>query len=130
MAFDRWAIFYADGSVVEGGGEDDEIVEVTFRVNKKWLEAPNDGIQAVIQENPYSCRYVWRGQDHYFQMSGGEVHMADDIGPYLREHLKGMMKFGLCINREEHEAIQAKVNAYTKIPRDGCERQKRPEQED
>ena len=58
----RFAIFYANGDIVEGGGPDDETVEIKFEVSKKWLEAPNDEVQAVVVENPYSCRYVWRGR--------------------------------------------------------------------
>lgn len=125
MAFEPFAIFYADGSVVEGGGSDDEVVEVTFRVSKKWLEAPNDGIQAVIVRNPYTCRYVWSGQDHYFMLDGGEIHMADDIGPYQRVHLKGMVKYGLCLNTEDYAKVTQIVKAYDKIPRE-CDREPKP----
>lgn len=121
-----FAILYGDGSIVEGGDETDQEVEVTFKVSKKWLEAPNDNVQAVIVRNPYSCRYVWRGQDHYFMLNGGEIHSADDIGAYLRCHLKGMMKFGLCLNTEEYAELQKKVKAYKKIPRE-CEREKKPD---
>lgn len=121
-----FAIFYADGSVVEGGGDDDQVVEVTFRVSKQWLDAPNDGIQAVIVRNPYTCRYVWRGHDHYFMLSGGEIHAADDIGPYQRQHLKGMLKYGLCVNTEEFAEVAKKVKAYNRIPRD-CNREPKPD---
>lgn len=126
MAFEPFAIFYADGSVVEGGGPDDELVNITFKVSKKWLEAPNDGVQAVVVRNPYTCRYVWRGHDHYFQMDGGEIHSADDIGAYLRMHLKGMMKFGLCMNTEEFAEVAKAVKAYQGIPRE-CDREERPD---
>jgi hypothetical protein len=121
-----FAIFYHDGSIVEGGDETDEEVEITFKVSKKWLEAPNDGLQAVIVKNPYSCRYVWRGHDHYFMLPGGEIHSADDIGAYLRMYLKGMMKFGLCLNTEDYAKLHQKIKAYNKIPRE-CNREKRPE---
>ena len=130
MAFDKFAIFYSNGDIIEGGDEDDEVVEVTIRTTRKWLEAPNDGVQAVVVYNPYSCRYVWRDQDHYFMLDGGEIHAADDIGPYLREHLKGLMKFGLCVNREEWEEVYRKVKAYNGIPRDCGERRPRPDDED
>ena len=126
MAFEPFAIVYSDGSIVEGGGDDDEIVELTFKVSRKWLEAPNDGVQAVIVKNPYSCRYVWRGHDHYFQMDGGEIHAADDIGPYHRMHLQGMMKFGLCMNTEDFAEVAKIIKAYDKIPRE-CEREERPD---
>lgn len=123
----KFAIFYDDGAVVEGGGEDDEMVEVTFRVSKKWLEAPNDGIQAVVVENPYSCRYVWRGHDHYFMLPEEfEIHAADDIGPYHRKHLKGMMKYGLCVGTRQFEELHEKIKNYDKIPRE-CDREKRPD---
>lgn len=126
MAFEPFAIFYADGSVVEGGDESDELVELTYKVSKKWLEAPNDGEQAVVVRNPYTCRYVWRGHDHYFQMDGGEIHAADDIGAYLRMHLQGMMKFGLCMNTEDFAEIAKAVKAYDKIPRE-CQRDEKPD---
>lgn len=125
MAFEPFAIFYSDGSVVEGGGEDDEVVEVTFKVSKQWLEAPNDGVQAVIVRNPYTCRYVWSGQDHYFMLSGGEIHMADDIGPYHRMYLKGMMKYGLCLNTEDFADLAKQIKAYDQIPRE-CKREAKP----
>lgn len=120
-----FAIFYDDGSIVEGGGDDDEIIEVTLRVSKKWCAAPVDGIQAVVVRNPYSCRYVWRGLDHYFMLSGGEIHGADSIGAYLRKHLKGVMKFGLCLNTEEYAEVAKRVKSYTKIPRE-CDREEKP----
>jgi len=126
MAFEPFAIFYDDGTIVEGGGDDDELVDITFKVSKKWLEAPNDGVQAVIVRNPYTCRYVWRGHDHYFQMNGGEIHAADDIGAYLRKHLKGMMKFGLCMNTEDFAEIAKSIKAYDKISRE-CEREEKPD---
>jgi len=126
MAFEPFAIFYADGSVVEGGGADDEVVELTFKVSKQWLEAPNDGIQAVIVRNPHTCRYVWTGQDHYFMLDGGEIHMADDIGPYQRMHLQGMVKYGLCLNTEKYAEVAKAVKAYDKIPRD-CKREPKPQ---
>lgn len=126
MAFEPFAIFYDDGSVVEGGDDTDELVEITFKVSKKWLEAPNDGVQAIVVRNPYTCRYVWRGHDHYFTLDGGELHAADDIGAYLRKHLKGMMKFGLCMNTEEYAELAKKVKAYDKIPRE-CEREEKPD---
>ena len=125
MAFEPFAIFYDDGSVVEGGGPDDEVVELTFKVSKKWLEAPNDGIQAVVVRNPFTCRYVWEGEDHYFMLDGGEIHCADDIGPYHRKHLKGMVKYGLCLNTEDYTEMVKKVKAYDKIPRE-CERAPKP----
>ena len=125
MAFEPFAIIYSDGSIVEGGGPDDEVVEVTFKVSKQWLEAPNDGIQAVVVKNPYSCRYVWSGQDHYFSLDGGEIHAADDIGAYHRKHLKGMMKFGLCLNTEQFAEVAKVVKAYKGISRE-CQREPRP----
>lgn len=125
MAFEPFAIFYEDGTVVEGGGPDDEVVEITFKVSKQWIEAPCDGVQAVVVRNPFTCRYVWTGQDHYFQLDGGEIHMADDIGPYHRKHLQGMMKYGLCLNTEDFAQVAKTVKAYDRIPRE-CSREPKP----
>ena len=114
----KFAIFYEDGSVVDGGGEDDEEVELTFKVSKKWLEAPNDGIQAVIEENPITCRYVWRDEDYFYSLPHGfDLCATSDLGSYLRVHLKGMIKFGTCTTEKNFEAIFSKIKSYDRIPR-------------
>lgn len=119
----RFAIFYENGSIVEGGGEDDETVDVTFTVSKKWLEAPNDGIQAVIEENPYTCRYVWRDADYYYMLpQSQELCCTNDLGSYLRIHLQGVIKFGTCTTSRNLAEIFQRVKAYDRIPRK-CQKQ-------
>ena len=114
----KFAIFYENGDIVEGGGEDDEVVEITFRVSRKWIEAPNDGIQAVVEENPFTCRYVWRDSDYYYTLPvGHDICCTDDLGSYLRVHLKGMIKFGTCTTQDNLAEVFSKVKQYTRIPR-------------
>lgn len=114
----RFAIFYENGSVVEGGGEDDEVVELTFKVSKKWLEAPNDGIEAVVEENPFTCRYVWRDDDYFYSLpEGHDLCSTSDLGSYLRIHLKGMIKFGTCTTASNIAEIFKRVKHYDRIPR-------------
>ena len=122
----KFAIFYEDGSVVEGGGEDDEYEEITIRVSKKWLQAPNDGIQAVIEENPYTCRYVWKNEDYYYMLPEGHtICCTSDLGSYLRVHLKGLIKFGTCTTDENLQAIFKKIYWYDRIPRK-CQQKENP----
>ena len=114
----KFAIFYEDGSIVEGGGDDDEVVELTFKVSKKWLDAPVDGVQAVIEENPYTCRYVWRDDDYYYTLPQDHtLCCTSDLGSYLRIHLKGMVKFGTCTMAENLNRIFAEIYRYDRIPR-------------
>ena len=114
----KFAIFYEDGSIVEGGGDDDEEIELTFKVSKKWLEAPADGVQAIIEENPYTCRYVWRDDDYCYALpEGNTLCCTSDLGSYLRVHLKGMIKFGTCTTAENLNEIFRNVYRYDRIPR-------------
>jgi len=123
----KFAIFYANGDIVEGGGEEDELVEITFKISKKWLDAPNDEVQAVVVENPYSCRYVWRGQDYFFVLPvEHEVHAADDIQPFLRKYMKGIVKSGVCLGSKAWAEFWVNVRNYKGIPRT-CERIPRPD---
>ncbi len=125
----KFAIFYANGDIVEGGGEDDELVDIHFKVSKKWLDAPNDEVQAVVVENPYSCRYVWRGQDYFFVLPvEHEVHAADDIQPFLRKYMQGIVKSGVCLGTKQWEEFWVNVKNYTGIPTT-CERTLRPDDE-
>lgn len=121
----RYAIFYGDGSVVEGGGEDDEWVEVRLRIPKTWRDAPPDNVQAVICENPYSSRYVWRGTDFYYWVPDGEASCADSIGEFMRGYLP-LIKFGLCLPEADYSDLVAKLKQYTGIPIDGP-RQEKPD---
>ena len=114
----KYAIFYGDGEIVEGGGDDDEWVDVTLRIPRKWRDAPAVKVQAVIVENPYTSRYVWRHSDHYYWVPSGEVCSTDVIGEYLRGYVPAI-KFGLCLTQEEHDELARKLRDYQRIPRNG-----------
>lgn len=120
----KFAIFYEDGSIIEGGND---LIEITFKISKAWLEAPNDGVQAIVVEREDVCRGVWRDKDYYLMLSGGTIYAPEDLGPYLRKHLKGMVKFGLCLNDEEYKSVMQKVKKYTKISR-VCDRKPKPDE--
>ena len=113
MATPRFAVYYADGSVVEGGGPDDELVEVTIRVSRDWLAAPADRVLGVVVEKDPAIRAhvndtrsVLRGVEKdnaenlygvewYYPTEGGEYGFADDLGAWLR-------KLGHVVKRGEY----------------------------
>jgi hypothetical protein len=112
-------IFYSDGSLIECGFEDDEEIEVVFKfkVSKKYFNAPIDGLQAIVQQDNIRCRHTLRGQDHYFVLPSGMVHSSDNLAPFLNEHLKGIVKFGVCLDDDEYREVLQKVKAYNRISR-------------
>jgi hypothetical protein len=125
----KFAIFYTDGTVIEGGGEDDETITLEFTVSKKWLNAPDHGIQAVVVEQPFTCRSVYGASPYYIQLpieynGGGEIYPPEngDLGPYFHNYLQGMVKFGQMVSNEKWQEIHDKVKKYKGIPRD-CDRQ-------
>lgn len=117
------ALFYKDKSVIECGFDDDEEVEVhlTFKVSKKYLEAPVHGLQAIVQSDPIRCRHVLRGEDHFYSLPAGMIHAADNLTPFLVEYLQGIVKFGVCLSDDEYRDVMARVKSYTRIPRN-CKR--------
>lgn len=122
----KYAIFYGDGSIVEGGGEDDEMVDVVFKVPKKWLKAPNEDVQAVLEQNPITCRYMWQGEDYFYPVKEGtDFCHTSDMGAFLRTQMKGIIKFGACTTAENFTNIMRVINKYDRIPK-VCERQKNP----
>lgn len=67
-----WAIFYADGSALEGQTLSD------------WIDAPVDGVLAVVQASEYTSRVVWRGKDFYYaEPDQGDVCATDDLSSFL-----------------------------------------------
>jgi len=109
----KFIIVYEDGNTVAGGGDDDEEVTLTFTMSKKWLEAPVDGVQVVKYQSDEGKWKYWHGVDHYMMLPGGfEIYAHNDLGPYIRKHLEGMVKYGLCISREDYEAYVKKVKDY------------------
>lgn len=124
----RFAIYYADGSVVEGGGPTDETVAVTLRVSRDWLRAKSTGVLAVICEDPYTSRVVQRGADHYFPLEHGQYGFADDLKPWLFGKLEGVIKLGEYVSSETMAAMWRWAKSYVRIPRDG-DRKPHPWQE-
>lgn len=118
MATPRFAIYYADGAVHEGGGPDDELVDVAIRVSRDWLEAPASRVLGVIVENPLTGRVVLRSGEFYYPTEDGEYGFADDLGAWTR-------KFGGAVKRGEYVSTRIIMKmwtwakAYTRIPRDG-----------
>lgn len=112
----RFAIYYADGSVVEGGGEDDELVDITLRVSRDWLAAPADRVLGVIVEHPQTSRVVLRGGEFFYPVEGGEYGFADDIGAWLRK-LGGAVKRGEYVSTEGMARMWAWAKSYIRIPK-------------
>lgn len=123
----RFAIYYADGTVHEGGGEEDELVDVTIRVSRDWLEAPSDRVLGVIVEKPH--RQVLRatrkenaadrelfGVEWYYPTEDGEFGFADDLGAWLRK-LGGAVKRGEYVSSERMAAFWEWAKGYGRIPR-------------
>ena len=95
----RCKIFYTNGDTVECGGDDDEVVTLTF--SKKWLEAPSDGITHIISDNGDTGRLTLADNEYYYQMplnfhGKGDIGQSNKIGPYLRQltDVGGIVKFG------------------------------------
>jgi hypothetical protein len=102
----RFVIFYSD-KVLSDDGED---VEVSFRVPKVWLEAPRDGVQAVVIHRDDGNLVVHEGRDIYAVLPTGEPMATNDLGPMMRA--TGIAKYGLWIPNEEFEAVREQVRAY------------------
>lgn len=115
----RFAIYYADGLIVEGGGPDDELVDVTIRVSRDWLRARSTRVLAVVCEDPYTSRTVQRGGDYYFPVGDGQYGFADDLKPWLLGKIEGVVKLGEYVSGETMAAMWQWVKAYTRIPRNG-----------
>lgn len=126
MATPRFAIYYADGSIAEGGGEADEFVDLVVRVSRDWLAAPADRVLGVIVEKPH--RQVLRsarksnserelfGVEWYFPVDDGEFGFADDLGAWLRK-LGGVVKRGEYVSSEVMANFWKWAKSYTRIPR-------------
>lgn len=94
-----FAIFYNNGDVVYGGGEDDEVITLTF--SRKWLEAPSDGVSHIISDNGDTGRLTLCDNEYYYQMpynyhGKGDIGQSNKVGPFLRQltDLGGIVKFG------------------------------------
>ncbi len=112
----KWKIFYNDGTTIEGGGDDDEIVTLQF--SKKWLEAPSDGISHIIQQDSVTNRQTLFGNEYYYQLpynshGNGELGASMKAGAFLRQ--SGLVKFGGWTASENFYEIARKARADTYI---------------
>ena len=115
-----FAIRYADGSVFEGGGPDDELVDVTLRVSRDWLAAPREGVLAVLVENALTGRVVLRGGEFYYPVEDSEYGFADDLGAWTNK-LGGTVKRGEYVSTEVMDDMWRWAKSYERIPRGtGC----------
>ena len=113
----RFAIYYADGSVYDGGGESDELVPLTLMVSRDWLNAPADRVLSVVVEDPYVSRTVLHGTDWYFPVEDGQYGGSDHLRAWLRK-LGGAVKAGEYVSSEAMAAMWAWAKRYARIPRD------------
>lgn len=108
-----FAIFYEDGSIVEGGGDCDELVTITLTASKKWLEAPSDGVQGGVYVDQDGKVSHFAGTDFFFPLVGGiEYYGTNDLGAFLRNRLGGLIKFGYCIPTEEYNRHKQRMKDY------------------
>jgi hypothetical protein len=103
----KFEIYYHDGTVVTGGGKDDEFV--TIKVPRSWVEAPSDGVQCIVVEDEERGAAFLRERDYY--MIGdenshfkGSIMQTKDLGPYLRS--MGLVKYGLWTDSREFQNIK------------------------
>lgn len=94
----KFIIYYNDGTTVEGGDEDDELVPIYF--SRKWLEAPSDGVTMIDREDPRGVISL-KEWEFYFQLpdnfhGNGMIGGSNKIGPFLRQAAMpySLVKFG------------------------------------
>ena len=119
----KFAIYYNNGDVVQGGGEDDEEITLTF--SKQWLEAPSDGVAVVVSETTTTGRTTLRANEFYYQLPinqhGLGCHGASmKIGAYLRQ--LGVVKFGGWTDDGNHDEIKRRASMDTYVKRASAQR--------
>lgn len=127
MRIPKFSIFYNDGEVVHGGGEDDELVPVYF--SKKWLEARSDGVCQVNVEGQKGT--VANNQyEFYFQLpinyhGEGFIFGSNKLGPYLRQACSplSIVKFGGWTSKDNFQEIIAKARKDKWTPQVGTLRE-------
>lgn len=108
----RFAIFYADGSVYEGGGPDDALVPIIVHVSRDWLDAPADGVLFVAVDEDRTKNVVLQGADFYFPVTDGEGYgFSDHLGAWLRGNLPGFVKFGEYVSGRRFVDVLQSVKA-------------------
>ena len=81
------------------------IQAITLTAPRKWLEAPNDGVQVVVYQQEGGAIEHRNAADYYFPLGDG-FNGCNDLGPFLRATLKGFVKCGLTIPRTEYKRIE------------------------
>lgn len=112
MKTPKFSIWYNDGTVVHGGGEDDELVPMYF--SKKWLEAPADGVCQIDREDKRGTASL-REWEFYFMLPAnfhgeGTIGGSNKLGPFLRQAAMpySLVKFGGWTSYENFNAIRKK----------------------
>lgn len=129
----KFAIYYTNGDVVRGGGEDDEYIDI--RVSKAWLEAPADGVAVVIQENDMIGRSCLYDMEYYYYLPDnshgkGDIGSSQKIGAYLRQMTDkgGLVKFGGWTHDETFQDVLRKATRDEEIrPQSNRKASKSPE---
>jgi len=123
----KFSIYYTNGEVVHGGGEDDEEVTLTF--SRQWLEAPNDGVCHIVVECPDLGRSIRKSYEYYYQLplnfhGQGDIGGSMKIGPYLRQacDIGGLVKFGGWTSSKTFQDVARKANADTYVPKQSGQR--------
>jgi hypothetical protein len=105
-----FAMFYADErhDVIDDGSSD--FVEVTFRIPRKWAEAPVAGLQAVSTMLETERVQIHRGSDVYLTMPSGERMHTNDPSAMLA--MLGVAKFGAWVPDPIFRAAQERANKW------------------
>lgn len=104
----RFVMIYPDQNIVDDG----EDVELRWMVPRVWLDAPADGMQAVIKHRPDGKIQVVESLDIYSVMQNGEPMGTNDLSPMLRSI--GLIKNGLWIPDVEFENVRSRIRQYRK----------------
>jgi len=73
----KWRIYYADGSIVEGTTEEE------------WVAAPDEGVQAIVSfAPPFNNRWSYKGAD-------GLNHSVQDRNIWTGEDIYDPLGFGI-----------------------------------
>jgi len=120
MTFPRFTIYYADGSVVCGGGAGEEMV--TFSVPRSWFTAPADGVVVVNVESPRVGRRTLKDADAYYaippqRVGGPDIGMsAPETGIWPFVQSLGLVKRGLWVRDELYSVLMRQSSKDEHVP--------------
>lgn len=103
----RFRMFYQDQEIE---GDTCETLPVVFHVPTAWIDAPRDGLQAVVKHGDDGRLVRLEGRDLYSVLQGGEPFCTDDIVPTMRA--AGLVKSGLQLPDEEFAEVRERIRAY------------------